>query len=188
MQSLDDVLIGPGSTTGSTVQDVVLDWLPVSGATKYEVQVGLDEDFTIPVETKTVYGTNYSPVTTYDNDQYFWRVRAIDTGGMKMAWPAVPFEFQRDWPDRPTLVHPMDQISPPTGDDLYYQWTPVPHATRYQLQSGTDRTSRPTPMTPAPPRARPTRPRTSPATETVFPTRGASRTGVSARSTRRTAQ
>ncbi len=117
----------------------MLDWLPVSGATKYEVQVGLDEDFTIPVETKTVYGTRYSPVTTYDNDQYFWRVRAIDTGGMKMAWPAVPFEFQRDWPDRPTLLHPVDQIAPPTGDDLYYQWTPVPHATRYQLQVGTDR-------------------------------------------------
>ena len=138
VQSLDDVLIGPGSTTGSTVQDVVLDWLPVTGATKYEVQVGLDQDFTIPVETKTVYGTRYSPVTTYDNDQYFWRVRAIDTGGTKMAWPAVPFEFQRDWPDQPTLLHPMDQIAPPAGDDFYYQWTPVPHATRYQLQVGTD--------------------------------------------------
>ena len=125
VQSLDDVLIGPDSpTTGSTVQDVVLDWLPVSGATKYEVQVGLDEDFTIPVETKTVYGTRYSPVTTYDNDQYFWRVRAIDTGGMKMAWPAVPFEFQRDWPDQPTLLHPTNQIAPATGDDYYYQWTP----------------------------------------------------------------
>ena len=138
VQSLDDVLIGPGSTTGSTVQDVVLDWLPVSGATKYEVQVGLDEDFTIPVETKTVYSTRYSPVTTYDNDQYFWRVRAIDTGGIKMAWPAVPFIVPAG------LAGPADAAAPgqpdrsAAGDDFYYQWTPVPHATRYQLQVGTD--------------------------------------------------
>ena len=173
VQSLDDVLIGPGSTTGSTVQDVVLDWLPVSGATKYEVQVGLDEDFTIPVETKTVYGTRYSPVTTYDNDQYFWRVRAIDTGGMKMAWPAVPFEFQRDWPDQPTLVHPMDQIAPPTGDDFYYQWTAgaARHAIPARSPAPT-RTSRPAPMTPARRRARHTRPATSPTTETACPHRG----------------
>ena len=115
VQSLDDVLIGPGSTTGSTVQDVVLDWLPVSGATKYEVQVGLDEDFTIPVETKTVYGTRYSPITTYDNDQYFWRVRAIDTGGMKMAWPDVPFNSSgtgrtsRRWSTRRTGSAPVNR-------------------------------------------------------------------------------
>ena len=89
----------PDPTTGSTVQDVVLDWLPVSGATKYEVQVGLDEDFTQPVETSTVFSTRYSPVTTYDNDQFFWRVRAIDAGNIKMAWPADPFSFRRDWPD-----------------------------------------------------------------------------------------
>lgn len=138
VQSLADVQIGPDSPSGSPVEDVVLDWLPVAGAAKYEVQVGLDQDFTIPLETKTVYSTRYSPVTTYDNDQYFWRVRAIDAAGTKMAWPSVPFEFQRNWPDRPTLLHPADQIAPAAGDDFYYQWTPVPHATRYDVELSTD--------------------------------------------------
>ena len=37
--------------------------------------------------------TRYSPTITYDNDQYFWRVRAIDAGNNKMAWPQTPFSF-----------------------------------------------------------------------------------------------
>ena len=116
----------------------MLDWLPVPGATKYEVQVGLDEDFTIPMETKTVYSTRYSPVTTYDNDFVFWRVRAIDTAGTKMAWPNVAFSFERNWLDRPTLQYPANDLSPAAGDALHYQWTPVQHATRYQLQVGSN--------------------------------------------------
>ena len=116
----------------------MLDWLPVSGATKYEVQVGLDEDFTIPVETKTVYSTRYSPVTTYDNDFVLLAGPRDRYRGHKMAWPAVAFSFQRNWLDRPTLLYPTNQSSRAAGDDLHYQWTPVPHATRYQLQVGSD--------------------------------------------------
>jgi len=140
VQSLADVEIDPdmAAETTSPIQDVALDWLPVAGAKQYEVQVGLDQDFTIPVETRVVYSTRYSPTTTYDNDQFFWRVRAIDAAGTKMAWPSVPFEFQRNWPQRPSLLHPADQLAPTTSDDFYYQWTPVPHATRYELQVGSD--------------------------------------------------
>ncbi len=135
---LADVQIDPDMTDGTPVQDVVLDWLPVPGAVKYELQVGLDQDFTIPVETKTVLGTRYSPTTTYNNDQFFWRVRAIDAAGAKMSWPSTPFEFQRSWPQRPTLTYPADQLAPSVGDAFYFQWTPVQHATRYQLNVGTD--------------------------------------------------
>lgn len=139
---LDDVEIDPEMDQSTPVEDVALDWLPVPGATKYEVQVGLDQDFNNLVETKTVFSTRYSPVTTYDNDQYFWRVRAIDAAGTKMAWPGgldyEPFEFQRNWPEQPTLLHPADTLAPTTGDPFYYQWTPVPHATRYELQVGSD--------------------------------------------------
>jgi len=135
---LGDVIADPDMQNGGTIQDVVLDWQPVSGAAKYEIQVGLDNDFTIPIETRIVYGTRYSPVVTYDNDQYYWRVRAIDSAGTKMPWPTTAFQFQRDWPDRPTLLRPADQFAPATGDPLYFQWTPVPHATRYQLDVGDD--------------------------------------------------
>ena len=135
---LADVQPDPTMELGGTVQDVVLKWLPVPGATRYELQVGLDEDFTQPVETRTVVSTRYSPTITYDNDQFFWRVRAIDAGNNKMAWPQTPFSFWRAWPQKPQLVWPPNQLSPAVGDDLYFQWTPVRHATRYQLDVGTD--------------------------------------------------
>lgn len=135
---LADVQQDPSMEVGGTVQDVVLKWLPVAGATKYELQVGLDRDFTQPVETRTVVSTRYSPPITYDNDQYFWRVRAIDSGGNKMSWPAEPFVLHRDWPQQPTLRWPADALTPAVGDAMYYQWTPVRYATRYQLDVGTD--------------------------------------------------
>ena len=128
----------PTMELGGTVQDVVLKWLPVPGATKYELQVGLDEDFTQPVETRTVISTRYSPTITYDNDQFFWRVRAIDAGNNKMAWPTEPFSFWRSWPQKPQLVWPPNQLNPAVGDDAYFQWTPVRHATRYQIDVGSD--------------------------------------------------
>ncbi|GCD91784.1 hypothetical protein [Nocardioides sp. LS1] len=135
---LADVQMDPSMTDGGTMEDVALKWLPVPGAAQYELQVALDRDFTQPVETRVVKSTRYSPTTTYDNDQYFWRVRAIDSAGTKMEWPASPFLFQRDWPEQPQLVYPGDAVSPPVGDDFYFQWTPVIHATRYQLDVGTD--------------------------------------------------
>ncbi|MFL6004319.1 MAG: hypothetical protein ACJ72P_16060, partial [Nocardioides sp.] len=135
---LADVQQDPSMETGGPIQDVVLKWLPVPGAAKYELEVGLDRDFNQPVETRTVLSTRYSPTTTYVNDQFFWRVRAIDAGNNQMAWPATPFSFQRSWPQRPELLHPADQLSPAAGDDFYYQWTPVRHATRYQLDVGND--------------------------------------------------
>jgi hypothetical protein len=135
---LEDVQPDPSMEVGGAVQDVVLKWLPVPGATKYEVEVGLNDDFTQPVETRTVVSTRYSPTITYDNDQFFWRVRAIDAGGNKMPWPAAPLSFQRSWPQKPELVWPPNQVAPAVGDDFYFQWTPVRHATRYQLEMGPD--------------------------------------------------
>ena len=46
--------------------------------------------------------------------------------------------FQRQWPDKPTLLYPPNAVSPTVGDDLYFQWTPVEHATRYQLDVSGD--------------------------------------------------
>jgi len=146
VEALPDVQVDPSMNSGLPMQDVVLDWLPVLGAAKYEIRVGLDPDFNSLIEQRTVLGTRYSPVTTYDNDQFFWEARAINTGGTASEWPATPWEFQRNWPERPELLFPADTINPTTGDDFYYQWSPVNtvdgtvlrHTTEYQLQVGND--------------------------------------------------
>src|SRR5690606_1401730 len=48
-----------------------------------------------------------------------------------------PTVFDRRWPRQPKLLHPLVS-NPPVGDDFFFQWTPVPHATFYQLEVGTD--------------------------------------------------
>lgn len=136
---LADPTPGADMNSGTPVQDVTIDWLPVPGATGYQLQVGRDPDFNNLVDDRLVDGTSFAPGTTYDNDQYYWRVRAIDAGQNRMPWTAAaPFTFQRNWPQKPTLEYPLDQLAPAIGDPMYYQWTPVKHATRYEVDASTD--------------------------------------------------
>ncbi len=98
---------GPGHrrrARAATVQDVVFDWDPVQGAKQYEIWVALDHDFNNEVEKRIVYGTRYSPPTTYDNNNYYWKVRPINAADQPAPWPDAPSEFQRRWPDGPPLV------------------------------------------------------------------------------------
>ena len=132
---------------GKALTDVVLEWPAVLGAKTYELQVSTDQDFNTIVDSKTnIRGTRYSPATTYLNDQYYWRVRARNNLGQTFEWVEVqprPW-FQRNWPTAPALQFPPDATGPAVGDDLYFQWTPVDHATRYQLDLGTDPNFSPT--------------------------------------------
>ncbi len=137
------LVCAPSPTTGVrpsvTVQDVVLDWDPVPGASKYEIWIAKDISFNTPIDgPREVFGTRYSPETTYDNAPYFWKVRAVNAAGEKMPWPSTPNQFQRRWNMAPALVYPPSDLSQPVSDDLYYQWTPVQHASSYRLDVGSD--------------------------------------------------
>lgn len=138
-----EAVCAPDAGTGAvqpikTVQDVVFDWDPVKGAKQYEIWVALDQDFNNEVERRIVTGTRYSPSVTYDNNTYYWKVRPINAADQPAPWPAEPNIFQRRWPDRPTPVYPPVSSAPPVSGDFYYQWSPVRHASRYQLDVGTD--------------------------------------------------
>ena len=122
-----------GVRASATVQDVVFDWDPVKGAKQYEIWTSLNQSFSTEVEKRTVLSTRYSPTVTYDNNTYYWKVRAINAAGEPTPWPAAPNVFERRWPFKPSLVHPPVATTPRIGDDIYYQWTPVKHATRYEL-------------------------------------------------------
>ncbi|WP_457185341.1 Ig-like domain repeat protein [Nocardioides sp. P5_E3] len=131
----DPAMVGPQGNV--EVQDVVLDWNPVVGAKYYEVQVARNNDFTNIIESRTgIQGTNYSPVVTYDNAQYFWRVRSIDVNEQSTPWSAARSVFTRTYPDAPALRHPASGSI--VGAPLYLQWDPVPHASEYELQMGSN--------------------------------------------------
>ena len=137
------IVCAPSPTDGVrpsvTVQDVVLDWDPVPGASKYEIWVAKDISFNTPIDgPREVFGTRYSPESTYDNAPYFWKVRAVNAAGEKMPWPSTPNQFQRRWNMQPTLLYPPNDTSSPVADDLYFQWTAVKHASSYRLDVGSD--------------------------------------------------
>ena len=124
------------------IEDVVLDWTPVPGAKTYDLQVALDSDFNnVALNVTGIQSTRYSPPTTLNNDQFWWRVRAVDPAGQQSAWTPTLNGFQRVWPEAPQAVYPTGTSGAPgsvTGFKQYYQWTPVPHASLYQLQVSAD--------------------------------------------------
>jgi large repetitive protein len=128
----------PADDIDGAIQDVVLDWTPVAGARTYDLQVSTDQNFNTTVLDQTlITGTRFSPATTLNNDQYYWRVRAVDAYGNRAPWGLAPvWRFKRNWPDQPTLQYPTDGAA--VGDPFFYQWSAVPHASRYVVQLSTD--------------------------------------------------
>jgi hypothetical protein len=130
-------LTAPVDSPTTQVVDAVLDWEPVPGAVKYEVQVDTNDQFVDPLADKaTVFSTWYAKPATLDNDQYWWRVRAIDVNGKASPWAFSLNQFQRRWPDRPTLAYPNDSAQ--VGNPFYYQWDPIAHASSYRLEVSED--------------------------------------------------
>ena len=80
---------------------------PVPGAISYDVRVSEDDSFNKIIDTQVVKGTRYSEMVTYNNDQYWWQVRARNIFGKAQEWDEVPIRsFQRHWPEAPQIVHP----------------------------------------------------------------------------------
>ena len=124
----------PADSPSTQVVDVVLDWNPVPGAVRYDLQLSTDQNFLSGVTTyNQLVGTRFSPPTTLANDQYWWRVRPYDAGANFLQWTQVPvWTFQRYWPDQPALVYPANDAI--VADPFYFQWTAVPHASYYQFE------------------------------------------------------
>ncbi|WP_107766387.1 Ig-like domain repeat protein [Nocardioides terrigena] len=136
-----------GPADDEDITDVVLDWDPVAGAQYYELEVDDDFDFSSPETSQVpdrVLGTRFSPPVTFGNDQYFWRVRARDLDDNPTDWvrlaPEQHYAFDRVWRDVPQPVYPYDAFGAvtPVEDDLYFEWTPVPHASHYELWVSSD--------------------------------------------------
>lgn len=136
----------PVDDINQAIEDVVFDWEPVPGAVTYDLQVGTDPGFNnFAYKAENLYGSRYSPPTTLYNDQFWWRVRAVDLAGQPTAWSTARFNFQRNWLDTPAAVWPLGNENTPdasvattNGERKFYEWSPIQHATRYVLQVSLD--------------------------------------------------
>ncbi|GAA5137237.1 hypothetical protein GCM10023339_77280 [Alloalcanivorax gelatiniphagus] len=131
-------LISPADSVDTKVSDVVLDWAPVAGARTYDVQISDGPTFDAGSTTTAtgVQGTRYSPPVTLNNDQFWWRVRAIDLNGQATTWAQTNFGFNRVFEHQSQAVYPQGSFSSPadlTTSQQVYEWTPVPQASDYEL-------------------------------------------------------
>ena len=122
-----DAVTLAGPADNAVVQDVVLDWQPLPGAQYYELEVSSDDSFstsTLVEPRRKVYGTRYSPAVTYDNNTYYWRVRAVDTSGNPSAWSDTTDlrRFVRSWTLQPTPQWPANGASVAT-DKMFLEWS-----------------------------------------------------------------
>lgn len=135
--------VAPTSATTDSepvVQDIALAWPSVPGAATYTLQVSRDQNFldsTANIATvSNIRGTRYSPPTSWGNDQYFWRVQGIDAGGNPLGWwPKTTglWQFQRNWPDNVIPQWPANGATISDQAQLFLQWKPVKHASRYTI-------------------------------------------------------
>lgn len=128
----------PKDTFEEIIEDVRLDWHPVPGAATYDLQVALDPDFVNYAYTATgLRGTAYSPPTTLNNDEFWWRVRAVDAAGVATPWRESQYNFKRQWLDQTQPMHPLGtSLTPGLQDNgsTYFSWTPAQHASHYQVE------------------------------------------------------
>ncbi|MBW7882989.1 MAG: hypothetical protein H3C34_10185 [Caldilineaceae bacterium] len=106
-------------------------WTAVEAAAQYLLEISTDAGFS-SVTSYTTRNTDFTPTAALSNDQeYFWRVKAIDAEGNSTAWSEVR-RFRVKWNFGPTLLTPANnQIN---AAYPFFSWEPVPGAEQYHIQ------------------------------------------------------
>jgi hypothetical protein len=139
------VLQTPPNTAPLTqVTDVEFSWAPVLGVKDYQIAISRTSDFSNLVEQRYVENNRYTPLETYDNGSYWWRVRPrnednqlgpwSDISAFTRAWPANPAQGLPGVGNPPTIVGPADGAV--IDDPMQLDWEPVDRAGIYQVQFG----------------------------------------------------
>jgi hypothetical protein len=135
-------IVGPDGT--SEPANPVLDWEPVSGATRYRVQVSAGPTFSTLEWSADVYATEAMPTKDLPAGTIFWRVAATD-GGSGVG-PYTSASFTREWHAAPVLLAPADEAvidypaltsaDPDTrpDDTLPFRWEPMAGAKQYRIE------------------------------------------------------
>jgi hypothetical protein len=129
------------------VFDPLLDWNPVPGAARYEVEINPDDEFSSGSRVcckERVLGSSLAPQRVLPNNNdfagssgYHWRVRAFDVDDNPGEWsngPAFAKAFDDTTPSVPNLRIELAQSADPQTSSPIVRWDPVPGAAEYQLQ------------------------------------------------------
>jgi parallel beta-helix repeat protein len=120
------------NNTPSFVWDVVTD---PSGLT-YDLQLDNDPDFTSPEINQTGLTDNtYTPIAELFDENYSWRVRAVDGAGNVGQWSVVwTFLIDTIPPEAPTLRFPENGSLLENIPYVSFKWTKPEPGVIYQIQ------------------------------------------------------
>lgn len=128
------------------VYDPQFSWDPVPGAATYEVEVNAAQDWASGSKVccgDPVTGTSLSPTRTFENNRYYWRVRAVDDAGVSGQWNVGP-AFEKTFDNVAPSINNL-RVRDAAGEvdvsggvpDLaspIVTWDPVPGASSYEVQ------------------------------------------------------
>lgn len=122
--------LSPSDTTSS--HSPLLSWSRASGATRYEVQVDNNADFSSPIFTATTTNGHIVPDKVLPTGSVSWRVRALSTTAAS-GWAGQNFDITAV--GAPTPQAPVDgaQLAQP-DDPPTFTWTAVQGAVKYTVQ------------------------------------------------------
>lgn len=128
-------LVAPADGTKNIGETRTLEWTAVDGAVYYVVEISRDATFaTIDIQQGGISATTF---TAGDFDaglvQYYWRVRAVNSGGTSVYSPVWSFE---------TTVAAPGLLAPESGAtdvsrNITLEWEAVPGAASYRVQAST---------------------------------------------------
>lgn len=106
-------------------------WTALEAAATYRLEISTQQDFGSASAFVTP-NTEFTPEDAFSNDQdYYWRVKAIDFQGNNTAWSEVR-RYRVRWNFQAKLLTPSNNqilLAYP-----YFSWSPIPGAERYQIQ------------------------------------------------------
>ena len=146
----------PANSSSTSVEEIVLDWAPLRGASAYELQISPDQYFNAPIGgTQVVNSTSFAPSPSLPAGSYYWRVRGLSTAAVPepSPWSDV-WVFTRAWPAANAATRPrgtetdnafaqVQLLKPADGDyttvtEPVFSWSPQREAAMYEFNVGTD--------------------------------------------------
>ncbi len=119
--------------SGSTIIIPTFSWMSAPGAVKYEIQISPLADFSVLIFTDQTKLFNLTPVNSFGQGVFYWRVRAYDDENNPGAWSSGVL-FNKYIP-APVLQHPPNNLA--VAEPLL-QWKPVQGAVEYKIELSTD--------------------------------------------------
>lgn len=118
-------------------------WTPVAGASKYDVEIYTSPS--LSPDARLVHsqnsGGNRLLLPRLPDDEYYWRVRAIDAAGVPSNWSSGSNTFTVAWTASSwASAGNISPVNAGTASSMLIGWSPMQGASGYEVQAATRNT------------------------------------------------